>query len=178
MALGLMMQTGVPLIAVCAVETVAIWILSKMSSRETIPSTAEWELTITCLTTCLSMVDRVSWTVLCGPTARTGLVIISLSLTLPGFLPCDITLKRMSVLLTMPTTSPTCDTRTLLTSLSFMRFNAWSVNLSPSKMATLLFMKCSIGEDSSAETSSGMKELLIYNIFVQFVLFKDVYTSL
>jgi hypothetical protein len=45
-------------------------------------------------------------------------------------------------------------------------------------MATLVFMKCSIGEDNSAEMSFGMKELLIYNIFVQFVLFKDVYACL
>ena len=46
--------------AVCAVETVAIWIFSKISSRETIPRTDEWELMIICLTTCLSMIDRVS----------------------------------------------------------------------------------------------------------------------
>jgi hypothetical protein len=38
-------------------------------------------------------------------------------------------------------------------------------------MATLVFMKCSIGEDNSAEISSGMKELLM-DIIAQSVLFK------
>ena len=42
--LGVYNTDGLPLIAVCAVDTVAIWIFSKMSSRETIPRTAEWEL--------------------------------------------------------------------------------------------------------------------------------------
>ncbi len=149
------MQTGVPLIAVCAVDIVARCIFSKMSSRETMPSTEECELTITCRTTCRSIIDSVSCTVLCGATASTGLVMISRRRTLPGFLPCDITLNRMSVLLTIPTTSPRCDAGTLLTPLSFMMPSASSLYLSLSRIAMFVLIKCSIGVERSAEISSG-----------------------
>ena len=46
-AFVLIMQTGVPLIAVRAVDIVVMRIFSKMSSRETMPRTSESELAIT-----------------------------------------------------------------------------------------------------------------------------------
>src|SRR5919202_4010184 len=131
-------------------------IFSKIPSLVTIPRTGAFELTIIGLMRCLSIIESVSWTVVLGSTANTGLFIISLSLTLAGFLPRDITLKRMSVLLTIPTTSMLLlDTSTIRAFLSFILLIASLANLSLSRRIIFVFKISSIGEDRNDVILSG-----------------------
>src|SRR5918996_323786 len=87
-----------------------------------------------------------------GLTASTGLVMISRSLTFEGFLPRDVTLNRISVLLTMPTISPLTETRTLRAFFSCIASMASSVVSSDSRIATSALIISPTGDASRAPT--------------------------
>src|SRR5918995_3825840 len=154
------MQAGVPDKAVSSNDSEICSIRSDISSLLIIPKTAAYAWTISCLTFFLSIIASASLIVVWGLTANTGLVIISRSLTFEAFLPCDVTLNRMSVLLTMPTISPLTEIRTLRAFFSCIPCMASSAVLSDSRMGTSDLIISPTGDASRAPTFERSAVLL------------------